>query len=390
MGVSYARRYSILAAIMMGSIMGPIDASIINVTLPTIAESFGVQISTAQWVTMIYLLAISSLLLFYGRLGDIVGYKKVYLTGLAGFTAASGLCAFSPAIHWLILFRGIQGLAAGMMMAVPFAIITASFPPTERGKALGINAISISVGLALGPSLGGFITSLSGWHFVFLINVPFGVAGLLWAHLVIPELKSQSGKIDILGAFTAFISLLSFLLFINRFQNAGLNYVNGILFLVAVLAGISFLHIEKRIAQPMLNPKLFRNATFFFANVSALLNFMSQYVMVFLTPFYLQRVLHYAPHSVGLIMTSFPLAIMSVAPFSGSLSDRIGTKKLACFGAFLCALAMYLMSHLAESASSSDIVWRMALFGLGTGIFQSPNMSAVMGSAPISPHMGAG
>lgn len=331
---------------------------------------------------MIYLLTISSLLLFYGRLGDIWGYKKIYLFGLAGFIITSGLCGLSPTIYWLILFRAIQGLASGMMTAVPLAIITGSFPPTERGKALGIYAISISTGLAIGPSLGGFITSLLGWRYVFLINIPIGIAGLLWGQHIIPELKRQSGKMDILGALTAFVSLFSFLLFINRFQSLGFSYTTGILLSVAVIAGFSFLWVESRTGQPMVNLNLFCNVTFSFANISALLNFMSQYVMVFLTPFYLQRVLHYTPNNVGLIMTSFPLAVMVVAPFSGSLSDRIGTKAPACFGAAICALSLFLMSQLSASASGIDAVWRLALFGLGTGIFQSPNNSTVMGSAP--------
>jgi len=157
--------------------------------------------------------------------------------------------------------------------------------------------------------------------------------------------------------------------------------------LIAALAAISFLRAESKVRQPMLNLSLFRNITFSFANISALLNFMSQYVMVFLTPFYLQRVLHYAPNHLGLIMTSFPLAVMAVAPFSGSLSDRIGTRALACSGAATCALSLFFMSQLPAWASSVDVVWRLALFGLGTGIFQSPNISAVMGSAP-KPHLG--
>ncbi len=381
----YSGRYSILAAIMLGSIMGPIDASIVNTVLPTIAEYFGVELSVAQWVPMIYLLVISSLLLFYGRLGDILGYKRVYLTGLAGFTIASAICGLSyflPTIHWLVAFRAIQGLAAGMMMSVSYAIITASFPATERGKGLGINAISVSAGLAIGPSLGGFVTYSLGWPFVFLINVPIGIAGFFWTRRILPELKGQPGKIDIGGAMTSFISLLSFLLFVNYSQGSGLSFATSIMLLVAVLAAISFLWIERRADPPMLNLSLFRNLTFSFANISALLNFMSQYVMVFLTPFYLQRLLNYAPNSVGLTMTSFPLAVIAVAPFSGSLSDRIGTRPLACFGAAMCALALFLMSQLPPSATSLDVTWRLAVFGLGTGIFQSPNNSAVMGSSP--------
>jgi EmrB/QacA subfamily drug resistance transporter len=383
----YEQRYSVLLSIMLGSIMGPIDASIVNVILPTITQFFGVPISTAQWVPMIYLLTISSLLLLYGRLGDILGYKRVYLSGLAGFIITSGLCGLSPTIYWLILFRAVQGLSAGMMAAVPYAIITGSFPPEERGKALGINAISVSVGLAIGPSLGGFVTSLSSWRFVFLINIPIGIAGLLWAYHIIPELKGQPGKMDIWGALAAFVSLLSFLFFINGLQSLGFNYAVGIVLSVAMIAAISFLWVESRTAQPMVDLSLFGNMTFSFGNISALLNFMSQYVMVFLTPFYLQRVLHYTPKNLGLIMTSFPLAVMTVAPFSGSLSDRIGTRIPTCLGAAVCAVSLFLMSQLPASASPLAVVWRLALFGLGTGIFQSPNNSAVMGSAP-RPHLG--
>jgi EmrB/QacA subfamily drug resistance transporter len=381
------RKYSILVSVMLGTIMGPIDASIVNVILPTITQFFSVPISTAQWVPMVYILTMSSLLLFYGRLGDILGYKKVYLFGLASFIITSGLCGLSPTIYWLILLRGLQGLAAGIMASVPYAIITGSFPAEERGKALGINAISISAGLAIGPSLGGFVTSLSSWRLVFLINILIGMAGLLWAHHILPEMKGQPGKMDAPGALTAFISLFSFFFFINRLQSSGLNDIVVILLLMAGMAGVSFFWIERRSAQPMVNLSLFGNLTFSFANLSALLNFMSQYVMVFLTPFYLQRVLQYAPKEVGLIMTSFPLAVMAVAPFSGSLSDRIGTKRLACFGAALCALSLFLMSRLQASASSFAIVWRLALFGLGTGIFQSPNNSAAMGNVP-RPYLG--
>lgn len=388
MGVErFRNKWFVLAAVMLGSVMGPIDASIVNVVLPTIAEFFKADMPTVQWVPMIYLLTISSLLLLYGRLGDIFGYKKVYLSGLGSFVIGSILCGLSSTVSMLILFRAIQGLAAGMMMSVPYAIITAAFPPAERGKALGINAISIAAGLAIGPSLGGFIASLMGWRFVFYINVPIGVAGLIWANRIIPEEKGEPGKLDIGGAIAAFISLFSFLLLVNRFQNLGLGFVSFSLLSLAIIFSFIFLWVEKKTPQPMLNLSLLSNRTFFFANLSAMLNFMSQYVMVFLTPFYLQRVLHYSASSLGLVMTSFPLIVLCVAPFSGILSDRVGTRSLACIGAVLCALALFLMSQLGNSASSIDVAWRLALFGFGTGIFQPSNNSAVMGSAP-RPHLG--
>lgn len=381
------QRYQVLAAIMLGGIMGPIDASIVNVILPTITGFFSAPLATAQWVPVIYLLTISSLLLFYGRLGDILGYKRVYLAGLVCFTVASGFCGLAPTIYWLIAFRALQGVGAGMMMAVPYAILTATFPPQERGRALGINAISISAGLAIGPTLGGLLTSLWGWRLAFLINIPVGIAGLLWARKVIPDLKGQPGKIDAGGAATAFICLFSFLYFINQVQRLGGGVTTGALLAIAVITGACFFYIETRSSQPMVNLALFRNRTFSLGTLSALLNFISQYIMVFLTPFYLQRVLHYPPDKIGLLMTSFPLAVMAVAPFSGALSDRVGTRTLAAAGAAICALALVTMALLPAAAPPLAVGWRLVLFGFGTGIFQSPNNSAVMGSVP-RPYLG--
>ncbi|WP_455240606.1 MFS transporter [Methanothermobacter tenebrarum] len=307
--------------------------------------------------------------------------------GLAGFILTSLFCAFSPTVYHLILARALQGIAAGMMMSVPYAIITGSLPPTERGKALGINAISISAGLAIGPSLGGFVTSLWGWRSAFLINVPIGLLGIILTWKFIQELKGRQGEIDILGAITAFISLFSLLYFVNVAQTTGLNPQNVIFLILGVLSAMTFLYIETRVSQPMLNLELFNNRTFTLANLGALLNFMSQYVMVFLTPFYMQRILHYPADKIGIVMTSFPLATMIVAPFSGYLSDKIGTRILASLGAGTCALALFLMATLPSHTTQMDIMWRMALFGIGTGIFQSPNNSAVMGSAP-RPYLG--
>lgn len=383
----YGLRYQVLAAVMLGGIMGPIDGSIVNVILPTLSEFFQAPVSAVQWVPMVYLLTVSSLLLLYGRLGDIYGYRRVYLWGLGSFVMTSALCGLSPTIHWLIFFRALQGFAAGMMMAVPFAIITAVFPPTERGRALGINAISISAGLAIGPSLGGLITSLLGWRYAFLINIPIGIFGLYWAYRIIPDLKGEPGRVDAIGAITAFGFLFAFLMFANIAQRYGCNRLAGGILVVSLLFLAAFLLLERRMPQPMLNLNLFKNINFSFACMSALCNFMAQYVLVFVTPFYLQKVLHYSPGKVGLIMTASPLAVMAVAPFSGSLSDRIGTALLPVVGASISALAVLLMSTLSGTAHPSDVALRLIIFGIGTGIFQSPNTSAAMGTV-ARPYLG--
>lgn len=382
-----SRKYRILAVVMLGSMLGPIDASIVNVILPTITKTFGASLAAAQWVPMVYLMTIGSLVLFFGRLGDIWGYRRVFLAGLLGFVAASCLCAAAPSIHALIACRAVQGLAAGMMMAVPLAILTGTFPASERGKALGLFATSISVGLAIGPSLGGFLTAALGWRSTFLINLPIGVVAFALARRTLPDLRGRAGRMDLPGAVTALAALASFLLFVNHAQQDGLTWVTGPLLAAAVALGVAFVRIESTVPEPMLQLSLFRSATLSFGSLAALVNFMAQYTVVFVTPFLLQRLLHEGPARVGMVMTAFPLAVLTVAPFAGALSDRIGTAAPAVTGASLCAIACGLLATLPDGAGAGQLAWRLVLFGLGTGIFQSPNNSAVMGSAPRE-HLG--
>ena len=362
--------------------MVPIDASMVNVILPTLTEVFQTDISTAQWIPLIYLLAVSSLLLFYGRLGDIIGYKKVFMYGLGGFVISSGLCGLAPTMYWLIIFRAVQGLTAGMMMAVPFAIITASFPATELGRALGIFAIAISAGLAIGPSFGGFLTSMFGWRFTFLINIPIGLLALIIGYKVIPQFKVKGGTMDFGGAITAFVFLFSIIMIINRLQSVGITKGAVLALVAASISGPLFFILESRTSDPMLNLSLFQSATFSFACLSSFFNFVSQFVMVFLTPFFLQRALHCDPSAVGKVMTAFPLAVIVIAPISGALSDRPGTRLLSCVGGSVSCVALVLMSLLSSSSTPFDVALRLGLFGIGTGIFQSPNTSAAMGVVP--------
>ena len=232
-------------------------------------------------VPQIYLLTISSLLLFYGRLGDILGYKRIYLTGLLCFVATSGLCGLAPTIYWLIVFRAIQGIGAGMMMSVPFAILTAYFPPQDRGRALGINAISVSAGLFLGPTLGGLLTSLWSWRLVFLINIPIGLAALLLAIKIVPDLKgNRAGLIS--PVLYPPLSAFFFLFFINQVQYRN-GPVTGTLLTAAVLAGICFFYVETHIPQPMVNLALFKNRISHWASPAPCL-ISPRSIQLFLTP----------------------------------------------------------------------------------------------------------
>lgn len=377
-------KWEILVAVMLGSIMGPLDGSIVNTVLPDITEHFGADISLMQWVPTVYLLTISCLILLYGRLGDMVGYKRVFLIGLGAFIATSVLCGVSQNVWMLIAFRAFQGLAAGMMMSVGYAIVTAAFPPQERGKAMGIYAISIAAGLGLGPTLGGVIADNFSWRYIFFINVPIGLAGLVLGGRVIPGGGRKPGQyLDWPGALIALIFLFSLLLYANRGEEWGWLSIRGIILLVSTgVFGIAFFGIERKAGQPMLNLGLFRNRLFALGNLSALLSFMALYAMIFLTPFFLAFVMDYSILKVGLVMIAAPMATLIIAPLSGVLSDRIGSRWLTVTGMLIAAGALILLSQLDAASGAFDAIWRLAVLGTGTGLFQSPNNSTVMGSVP--------
>ena len=380
----HSSKWLILLAVMLGSIMGPLDGSIVNTVQPRITQYFNTDIATVEWVPIIYLITISCLVLLYGRLGDMFGYRRIYLFGLGAFTVTSMLCGFSQSIWMLIVFRALQGLAAGMMMSVGYAIITAAFPPKERGKAMGIYAISIAVGLSLGPVLGGVIAQYYSWRYVFFINLPIGIAALLWGSRILPTGSTKKEQhLDWLGALTALVFLLSLILYTNKGEDWGwLSPLSASFLTLGIVFGTLFFWVELTSKQPMLNLTLFRNRVFGFGNLSALFSFMSIYGVIFLTPFYLTFILHKDPLHMGLIMASAPIATLFVAPLSGVFSDRVGARGLAFCGMAVCATALFLLSSLKASSDTTDVVWRLAIFGVGTGLFQSPNNSTVMGSVP--------
>lgn len=381
------RRGLVLLAVMAGAILGPIDASVVNVVLPTLAASLGASLAAVQWVPMAYLLTIGSLVLPFGRLGDLRGPRKVFLSGLLGFVAASALCAAAPTVEALVAARVLQGVASAALTSVPLAILTAAYPPDERGKAIGFFAASISVGLAVGPSLGGLLAAAFGWRAAFLVNLPLGLLAFSFARRLLPEVPVRPGRLDLPGAAAALAALATFLLFVNRAQQEGLSTRTAPLLLAAVAAAVLFVRRERATPEPMVAPSLLATRRVSLGAAAAVLNFVAQYVVVFLTPFLLARLLGAGPGRVGLVLTAFPLAVLCVAPFAGALSDRVGSARPATAGALVSAAACLLLATMPASAGAADVAVRLAFFGVGTGLFQSPNNSSVMGSAPKA-HLG--
>ena len=377
-------KWLILGTVMLGVIMGPIDASIVNVVLPSIAADFQVDYALAQWVPTIYLLAICSFILFYGRLGDIFGYKKVFLTGLTCFAISSLICGFSQNIWMLIIFRALQGLMIAMQMALGLAIVTAAFPQKERGKAIGIYASGIAVGLMLGPVLGGIIAHFLSWRFVFFINVPIAFFAVMLGYRVLPGgNKKPEQRLDIAGAVLAFIFLFSMLLYANRAKNWGwFSWVGVTILVIIVLFGWLFFRTEWKSDHPMLNLSIFKSQRFSFACLSSLLNFIALNSIVFLVPWFLADALEYDVFRIGTTMMAFAVVTFFMGPISGALSDRIGSRGLGFTGMIILSLGLFMFSRLTADAKTMDIVWRLAVCGLGGGLFQSPMNSAAMGSAP--------
>jgi len=380
---NHSNKWQILMAVLLGVVMGPIDASIVYIAMPAIAKVFGADPVTVSWISMAYLLVMGSFFLAFGRLGDMFGFKRLFLIGLIIFIVTSALCGLAPSLGVLIFLRALQAVGAGMTMAMSPAIITDSFPPNERGKALGMNGMAVAVGLALGPSLGGFLVDTAGWRAIFYINVPIGIATYLWCRRVLPETSSKkSPSFDWKGALLAFLGLGALLLFASRGEAANWSWPVVVLGIFAIALLSWFIIVEKHTEDPMLDLKLFQNRVFSAGNGAALLNFMTQYVIVFLTPFFLQQVLGYTAGRAGATMTAFPLTVLVVAPLAGILSDKIGQRGLAFMGSFLCTAAAVALAGLNQQAAPLDVAWRLSLFGLGTGLFQSPINSAVMGAVP--------
>lgn len=379
----YGRRWSILFALLVGVIMGPLDASIVNVNFPVIAKAFGVGAGMVGWVSISYLLALSSSLLFFGRLGDIYGFRGLFLKGLLTFTGMSLMCSLSWNFPSLVCFRCFQAIGASITMSLAPAIITAVFPSHERGKALGLNALAIALGLAIGPTLGGLLAGSLGWRSIFWVNLPVGLTAYSLLRGILPPLGGKGDEeMDWLGFSLLFVGLALFLTFLNRAPARMGDICLWLWGLLGCLLLGAFVYLEGLASSPLVDISLFKNPIFSLANASALLNFATQYMIIFASPFYLQRVEGLSPQRTGVIMTLFPLMVLLVAPFSGALSDRIGHKLPTSLGLALCSLSAFSFHLLGLGQGGREIMWRLSLFGLGTGMFQSPNNNAVMGSVP--------
>lgn len=380
-------KWWVLLAIGTGTFMSALDTSVVNTILPIVNSHFNSDIATVEWVVITYLLLVSSLLPSFGRLGDIYGHKPVYIVGFIAFIVSSLFCAMASSIYTLIAARAVQAIGAAMLSSNSPAILTKSFPSRQRGQALGLQATMTYAGLITGPSLGGWLAELISWRAVFYINLPVGLIAMLLSIIAIPKdvKKEKREQFDIPGAIFFMGGLVSLLLALN--QGADYGWGSPIILLLlafSIILIFIFISVEKRQSKPMLDLSLFRHRIFSTSVISAILNYICVYCVLFLMPFYLIQGRGLSSSQSGLILSAQPLAMAIIAPISGTISDKIGARIPGVIGMGLLSIGLFMLSRLYLQTPMTYIVFSLLTTGLGIGIFISPNNSALMGAAPFN------
>jgi EmrB/QacA subfamily drug resistance transporter len=374
----------VLALSGTATFMTTLDSSIVNIGLPSIARAFGVQLSGAiEWVLISYLVVIAAVLLTFGRLADMLGRKPFFLTGLAVFTLGSAFCGAAPSLGALIAARCLQGLGAAAIFSVNVAMITRSFPAAERGRALGINMILLALGVSVGPTVGGILTQALSWRWIFYVNLPIGAMVMLAAWRLLTERQHlERQHFDLPGAALLAVGLAALTVGLSFGQEWGWGsrFVGSMVIAVAALAGAAW--VERRVSAPVLNPALLRNRVFVFANVAFMICMLALFAVGFLLPFYLEELRGYDTRRAGLLLTPLPLTLAVVAPLSGALADRVGSRWLAPLGLAIACAGLLLLSGLSRASSIAYLIACLIVTGIGQGLFQSPNARAIMGAAP--------
>ena len=378
------KKWLVMISVAMGVFLGTIDGSIVNVALPTLVKELNTNFQTIQWVVLAYMLTQAILLVIVGRLADLKGKKLIYQTGMFIFTLSSALCGIAPSIEILIISRIIQAIGAAMTAGIGMAIVIENFPNEERGKALGILGTVVTIGIVFGPAIGGLILSSFSWHWIFFVNLPIGIIGFFMVRKYVPHSSNPSKqKFDFLGAALMLITLLSLLIGLTRGQTNGfINWPVLTLFGISLIGLIAFLIAENRADSPMIDLSLFKNALFSTNLLSGTLVFLGLSSVSILMPFYLENILELSTRTVGLLMASNFIMLGIFAPIAGNLSDRYSPRLIVIIGLFILTFSFALLSTITANTSILSYLLRVLPLGIGLGVFQSPNNSAILGSVP--------
>jgi MFS transporter, DHA2 family, multidrug resistance protein len=381
-GLPLPERYWAILTIVLGIVMAVLDGAIANVALPTIAQDLHATPSFSVWIVNGYQLAITISLLPLASLGEIAGYRRVYLVGLLLFTVASLCCALSHTLVLLTAARVLQGFGAAGIMSVNTALVRFIYPRAQLGHGIGVNALVVAVSAAVGPTIAAAILSVGTWPWLFAVNIPFGVAAWLIGRRALPHTLKAPHPFDWRGAV---LSAVTFGIGIAAIDSVGhgerpVLYVSE--FVVAIIAGVILVRRERHAKSPLLPVDLLRIPIFSLSIATSIASFCAQMLAYVALPFYLEERFGYSAVQIGLLITPWPLGVALTAPLAGRMAERypaglLGGVGLLVFAAGLAALAM-----LPLHPTTIDIVWRMTLAGAGFGLFQSPNNRTMIAAAP--------
>lgn len=375
----------VVGTVCVGAFMAALDASIVNVAMPTLTSAFSGGMNTVEWVSIAYLLTLTALLTMLGSLADRLGRRMFYTLGFGVFIIGSALCGAAVSMDYLIVARVLQAIGAAMLQANSVAIITAAVSPANRGKAIGIQGAAQAIGLAVGPAVGGILIATMGWRSIFYVNVPVGIIGTALAAMILPkDIPNRLAKrFDYVGAVIFAPALVALMLALKDGYNLGWTSPTILgEFAIALVLFVVFILWEKRHPNPMVNLDLLKIPAFTGGNLSGMLSYSLMYGVLFLMPFYLEWVLKATPATAGFMLTPVPLAMVIMAPLAGSLADRMGSRALTTIGMSVASGGAVLLATLSQNTPYYVYIIGLLLVGAGLGIFTPPNNSSVMGSAP--------
>jgi EmrB/QacA subfamily drug resistance transporter len=367
--------------------MASLDTNIIIIALPTIVSDIDVSLLTLVWIVLGYSLVTASILLNLGRLSDMFGRVKLYNIGFIIFTIGSALCSLSQTGEQLMLFRIVQSLGAAFLFSNSAAIITDAFPENERGKALGINQISIVVGSVMGLIFGGFLTTYLGWRSIFWINIPIGLFAIIWSRTKLLELGTiKKEKIDWIGNATLAMGLFLILVGITFGSFQILNSIPYGMYLFIVvglfLIGL-FVFVETNVIKPMMDLSLFKIRSFLGGNIAIFYNAIARGAFTLIMTFYLQGpTMRLSPLDAGVYLLPVSIALSIFGPFSGWISDRYGSRVISAIGLFISAIGFFMLTNIGAKSTFIETLLPLAMIGAGMGIFASPNRASIMNSVP--------
>lgn len=373
----------IVLVISLGSFMAGLDATIVNIALPTISKAFEVSTVTSSWVLNAYLIVLVSLLLASSRLGDIRGYRGVFLIGFLIFTLGSALCGLAPDIGVLIASRMLQAIGGAIIAALGAVMVTSYLSPSIRGQALGIVAMFTMLGAALGPVLGGFLTSAFSWRFIFYVNLPVGILAIILGMHCLPRKNPVApyAKLDITGVVLVFLALGTLIYGLTSLQGAA-GFGGALALVAALVFWALFIIQERRTKEPLINLALFKSRQFTLQNFNVMFIQMAMAGVMILMPFYLEMVKHLPTDNAGTILLALPIGMILTSPLAGRISDVIGTKKPIILGFLIGTLALFLLATLGPHSSIGHAEIYLFLLGAGSGFAYAPLNSAVMGESP--------